>query len=81
MPGKNRIGGKMASAAAYVAANPGVTKMAVAAAVGPNGSLRYGYKAVDRAIAAGLITARQSPDGRKYQLFPGDWDMETVCFQ
>lgn len=75
-----RIGAKMAAAAGYVTANPGVTKMEVATAIAPNGSLRFGYAATNRAIRAGLITARLVPSGRKYQLFPGDWDLSSIAF-
>ena len=63
-----RIGAKMAAAAAYVAAHPGCTKMAAAAEIGPNGSLAFGYRAVDRAISAGLIRAESS--SRRYFLYP-----------
>jgi hypothetical protein len=62
-----RIGSKMRVAADYVAGHPGCTKMAAAAAAGPNGSLRFGYAAVDRAIRAGLI--RAVPAGPRYQLY------------
>lgn len=61
-------GPAMTAAAAYVAAHPGCTKKDAAEACGPHGSLRYGYQAVDRAIAAGLITARLR--GFRYALYP-----------
>jgi hypothetical protein len=73
-----RIGPKMVDAAEVVNRYPGCTKKEVAKIVGPNQSLRYGYQIVDRAIGAGLIHARAC--GNHYQLFPGDWDMSTVCF-
>jgi hypothetical protein len=57
-----RIGPQMTAAADFVAANPGCTKMAAADAIGPNGSRRYGYAAVNRAIGAGMI---QVADGRR----------------
>lgn len=74
---RKRIGHQMTAAANYVTDNPGCTKMAVAAAVGPNGSLRFGYEVVDRAIHAGLIQAHQTPRGA-YQLFPADWDVSEI---
>jgi hypothetical protein len=63
-----RTGPRMAEAAAYVAAHPGCTKLAAALAVGPNQSTNYGYRTVDRAIAAGLIEAR-GPVTRRYSLW------------
>lgn len=63
MASRTRIGSKMTAAAEFVAANPGCTKMAAADAIGPNGSRRYGYSAVDRAIRAGLVTASQNARG------------------
>lgn len=58
-----RIGPVMIAAAEYVAAHPGCAKLPVAEHVGPHGSRKYGYQAVDRAIAAGLIAAVQLPGG------------------
>jgi len=69
----NRIGPRMQAAQTYVATNPGCTKLAVAESVGPYGSRRYGYRIVDRAIAAGLIHAERHPDGR-YSLRVTDED-------
>lgn len=62
-----RKGSKMAAAIEYVKGNPRCTKMAAAAAIGPNGSLRFGYAAVDRAIRAGFLGSVF--DGRKYELY------------
>lgn len=50
-----RIGPKMKEAAGFVRENPGCAILPVAEAVGPNGSRRYGYAIVHRAIRAGLI--------------------------
>jgi hypothetical protein len=63
-----RIGPGMLAAAAYVASSPGCCKLPVAKAVGPNGSLRFGYAIVDRAMRAGLIEHRGKPDAWKYAL-------------
>ena len=54
----------MKDAVQYVRLNPGCPKIDVARVVGPNGSLRYGYRTVDRCIARGLIRAERRPDGR-----------------
>jgi hypothetical protein len=72
-----RQGPKMIDAAEIVTRNPGVAKLAVARLVGPNGSTRYGYEIVDRAIKAGMIQARIA--GNRYQLFPADWDMSEIA--
>jgi hypothetical protein len=61
-----RIGPGMLAAAAYVASSPGCPKLPVARAVGPNGSTRFGYAIVDRAISAGLIEHRPT-------CVPGAW--------
>jgi hypothetical protein len=55
---------KMFSAADFVLAHPGCTKLAVAESVGPNASRRYGYAIVNRAIRRGLIKAVVGPRGR-----------------
>ena len=57
-------GPKMLAATAYVAAHPGCCILPVAEAIGPNGSRRYGYQAVHRAIDAGLIVAERGTSGR-----------------
>lgn len=54
-----RKGARMAQVIEYVKAHPRCTKMAAAAAIGPNGSLRLGYAVVDRTIRAGFIGAVQ----------------------
>jgi len=59
-----RVGPKMAQAVEYVRDNPGCAKLPVAEHVGPNGSRQYGYRTVDRAIAAGLIDAVRLANGR-----------------
>ena len=55
---------KMHAARDFVADNPGCCKLAVAEAVGPNGSRRFGYEIVDRAIRAGMIDAERADNGR-----------------
>lgn len=62
----NRIGPRMMDVLEIVARYPGCPKIVPARACGPNGSLNFGYRTVDRAISAGLVTA--TPVGRGYQL-------------
>ena len=50
-----RIGPKMLEAAQFVRRHPGASQKRIAAAVGPNGSHRYGTEIVKRAERAGLI--------------------------
>lgn len=52
----------------YVATHPGCPKIGPARAVAPNGSLKYGYRTVDRAIVAGRINAYRTAQG-VYRLF------------
>ena len=59
----NRYGRQQIAATDYVRRHPGCTKMAAAKAIGPHGSTRYGYTAVNRAIDAGLIEATLYPQG------------------
>ena len=61
------IGPRMAAAIAYVRRNPGCAILPVAEYVGPNGSRKYGYRTVHRAIKRGLIRAAKLPTG-KYAL-------------
>jgi hypothetical protein len=63
-----RTGPGMLAATAYVASSPGCPKLPVAKAVGPHGSTRFGYAIVNRAMRAGLIEHRGSPDAWKYVL-------------
>lgn len=63
-----RVGPRMREAAAYVAANPGVAILPVAEHVGPNGSRKYGYATVHRAIAAGIIVGTRSRRTGRYTL-------------
>jgi len=56
----------------YVERFPGCTKCEVARFVGPNGSLRYGYRTVDRAIANGLIRAEAGERRGTYALYPAE---------
>lgn len=64
-----RIGPKMAWARDYVAAHPGCTKHEVSRAVGPHGSNAYGWRIVQRAMAAGLIEHRDGPRADRYYLY------------
>jgi hypothetical protein len=68
---RHRTGPRMQAAADFVAAHPGCAKIDAARHVAPHGTaLAYGYRSVDRAIAAGLVTA--AGDGRRYALtLPG----------
>lgn len=50
--------------ARYVAANPGQPAIDAARAAGPNGSLRYGYRTVHRAIEAGRVAYVRDARGR-----------------
>jgi hypothetical protein len=64
-----RVGPVMAAITAYVAGHPGCPKLHPALACGPNGSTRYGYEAVNRAMAAGLIENRGGA-AAAYRLYP-----------
>jgi hypothetical protein len=59
-----RVGPKMVEACMVVSANPGCTKQAVSQAIGPHGSQAYGWAALQRAIGAGLIEAREREGNR-----------------
>lgn len=59
-----RVGPTMRAAVRYVAAHPGCAILPAAEYCGPNGSRRYGYQAVHRAIRAGLLVATRRPGGR-----------------
>jgi hypothetical protein len=63
-----RVGPAMREVTAYVAANPGCPKLWPALFCGPHGSTQYGCRAVDRALAAGLITDRSGPGEARYAL-------------
>lgn len=65
-----RIGPRMKAVLEHVRANPGCTKKSAAEVVGPRGSLRFGYRTVNRTIAADLICALQSRRGGAYALYP-----------
>lgn len=53
------MGHRIAQAVDFVARHPNCAGIAVARAVGPHGSTRYGYRTLHRAIRAGLIQARK----------------------
>lgn len=59
---------RMFEAVEYVRAHPGCPILPVAEEVGPNGSRRYGYATVHRAIRAGLLVADKDKAGR-YALY------------
>lgn len=63
-----RIGPTMLATVAYVAANPGCPKHWPAIFLGPHGSAQYGYRLVDRTLAAGLIEDRAAPGTARYAL-------------
>lgn len=63
-----RIGPKMQLAYDFVRDNPGCCKLPVAEHAGANGSRRYGYAVVDRAIKAGLLEVASVKGGR-YALY------------
>ena len=63
-----RIGPKMQEAVDFVKENPGCAILPVAQHIGPNGSVQYGYRAVHRAIEAGLIQAKPGKRKGTYSL-------------
>jgi hypothetical protein len=68
VPPRHRVGPKMREAVLVVAAFPGCTKLTVADSVGPHGSHQFGYRTVDRAIAAGLLDANLTSKGYQVTL-------------
>lgn len=54
-----RIGPKMLAAAAYVKKYGPSCIYPIARAVGPNGSTKFGYEIVWRAVAAGLLDSKR----------------------
>jgi hypothetical protein len=75
-----RIGPRMKEALTVVEANPGCCKLLVARAIAPRGSggglgIQYGYRAVDRAIRAGLIVIGAGSKRRynAYALWPRNY--------
>ena len=68
-----RIGPKMEEVQNYVHRYPGCTMLACAEWVGPNGSRKFGYAAVHRALDAGLVRREERKDKRGcYRLYPVD---------
>lgn len=70
----------MARILAYVAEHPGAVQREVARACGPNGSEFYGYRALRRALAAGLVVAVE-PDHaqrRERRVYPASDLTPTV---
>lgn len=77
----SRIGPRMKDVQWFVARNPGRAMMHAAKWVGPNGSLRFGYGTVHRALKAGLVSAKPGPRGSTL-LYPADaWNAERVGAQ
>ncbi len=65
------IGPKMEELARLVAERPGRITCRYAEQVGPNGSLRFGYRTVARAVRAGLVARRPDPAyPHRTRLFP-----------
>jgi hypothetical protein len=66
-PIASRVGPRMARVVEVVRDNPGCPKIIPARAVAPSRhgriGLHFGYKSVNRAIRAGLITAERLPSG------------------
>ena len=56
-----RVGPQMQAAVDYVRATPGCTTHEVPVAIGPHRSGYYGWRAVQRAIDAGLIVRGDHP--------------------
>lgn len=76
-----RIGEKMAEAAYYVWGHPGCAKLPAARFCAPNAETptpgtRYGYRAVDRAMQAGLIEGELT--GSRYSLSLTDKGRELM---
>lgn len=61
--GNVRVGPRMWQAYNFVRCNPDCSKYAASKAIGPNGSRFYGWRALQRAIHAGLILAVQTDRG------------------
>ena len=74
-----RIGRAMAAVAFYVSAHEGTSMMSAASYAGPHGSLNYGYRAVHRAIDAGIVVARRSwVPQRKWDLYSAETGLAFV---
>lgn len=65
---RKRVGPRMKDVVSFVEANPGCVAMRVAQAVGPHGSLKYGYATVHRAIRAGVVNRVR--DSNRMYLYP-----------
>lgn len=66
--GVRRIGPKMLATYEYVRLHRGCSQYEVSKAVGPHGSNFYGWRTVQRALAANMITAVKV--GGRYRLYP-----------
>lgn len=55
-----RIGPAMQRVVRYVSHHPGCSALACARTIGPHGSVQFGYRAIHRALVAGII----ADDGR-----------------
>lgn len=80
----NEVGPKMDAAVRIVEAHgPKSSKNALAKVVGPNGSQRFGYGIVDRAISAGLLALERGHPAKTPQAIGavvltdrGEWYVE-----
>lgn len=63
-----RIGPRMNDVRNLVAANPGRTMLWYAERVGPNGSRRFGYASVHRAIKAGIVRGEVCPRNKGWTI-------------
>lgn len=68
--GRRRIGPKMEAARRFVEAHPGRYAIETAQAVAPEYKPTFGYKVIQRALAAGIIRAES--EGFRYRLYPVD---------
>lgn len=64
-----RIGPKMQEARDYAARWPGCSMHELSKAVGPHGSAGYGWRTVQRALRAGMLTTRQDAPGGRHHLY------------
>ena len=71
----NKITQRLHAAYAHYASNP-VSRYDLASYVGPHGSLRYGYAAINRALRAGVLLRVSPPDGVTSR---GMWVQYTGC--
>lgn len=68
----SRMGPRMRDVVWWVSRMPGCYMVVVASKVGPNGSLKYGYRTVHRAIRAGLVRKVPGKRDGTWALYPVD---------